>query len=197
MPTRFGPGDVGFFDRVALVYDLAMPAARVGLLRDGFAFADRRIERVMDLAGGTGRAASGLAGAGFDPIVVDASSGMLRRAREAGHDAVCGDAGALPLRDDTVDAAVIVDALHHLPDPESALAAARGVIRPGGVLVVQEFNPGTHRGRVLAAAERFVGFDSTFRTPEELCASLSAAGFEARLVREGFGYVVVGRVPHP
>ena len=196
MASRFGPGDVSFFDRVANLYDLAMPAARVGVLRDGFAFADRRIERVVDLAGGTGRAASGRAGAGFDPSVVDASPGRLRRGRATGHDAVRGDVGALPLGDDTVDAAVIVDALHHLPDPESALAAAREVIRPGGVLVVQEFHPGTRRGRALAAAERFVGFDSTFRAPEELCASLSAAGFEARVVCEGFGYVVVGRVPH-
>jgi demethylmenaquinone methyltransferase/2-methoxy-6-polyprenyl-1,4-benzoquinol methylase len=195
MGSRFGPGDVRFFDRVADLYDLVMPSATIGPLRDGFAFADRRIERVVDLAGGTGRAANGLAAAGFDPLVVDISPGMLRRAREAGHDAVRGDAGSLPLRDDAVDAVVVVDALHHLPDPETALAAARAVLRPGGVVVVQEFGPWTARGKALGALERFVGFDSTFWPPAELCALLSAAGFEARIVREGFEYVVVGRVP--
>ena len=195
MGSRFGPGDVRFFDRVADLYDLVMPVARIGPLRDGFAFADRRIERVVDLAGGTGRAADGLADAGFDPIVVDISAGMLRRARKAGHDTVRGDAGSLPLRDDAADAAVIVDALHHLPDPEAALASARAVLRPGGVVVVQEFGPRTIRGRALFAAERLVGFDSTFWTPDELCTLLSTAGFEARIVREGFEYVVVGRVP--
>jgi demethylmenaquinone methyltransferase/2-methoxy-6-polyprenyl-1,4-benzoquinol methylase len=149
------------------------------------------------LAGGTGRAADGLADAGFDPVVVDISAGMLRRARGAGHHAVRGDAGSLPLRADAIDAAVIVDALHHLPDPEAALEAVRAVLRPGGVVVIQEFGPQTIRGQALVAAERLVGFDSTFWTPEELCALLSDAGFEARIVREGFEYVVAGRVPQP
>jgi demethylmenaquinone methyltransferase/2-methoxy-6-polyprenyl-1,4-benzoquinol methylase len=195
MSSRFGRGDVRFFDRIAGLYDLAMPSASVGLLRDGFVFADRRIERVADVAGGTGRAAAGLSNAGFDPIVVDISGGMLRRARAAGHDVVRGDAGALPLRDDAVDAAVIVDALHHLPEPDAALSAARRVIAPGGVVVVQEFHPETIRGRGLVAAERLVGFDSTFWPPEALCELVADAGFEARIGREGFDYAVVGRVP--
>ncbi|MBB6646275.1 class I SAM-dependent methyltransferase [Halobellus ruber] len=195
MSSRFGPGDVRFFDRIAGLYDLVMPSARIGPLREGLAFADRRIGRVVDLAGGTGRASDGLAAAGFDPVVVDRSAGMLRRAREAGHAAVSGDAEALPLCDDAVDAAVIVDALHHLPDPDAGLTEARRVIRPGGVVVVQEFDPRSYRGRLLEAAERLVGFDSTFRAPEALCDRLDDAGFEPRIVREGFEYVVLGRVP--
>ena len=195
MSSRFGPGDVRFFDRVARLYDVAMPPARVGRLRDAFAFADRPIDRVIDLAGGTGRASRGLARVGIDPVVVDVSAGMLARARAAGHEAVRGDAGDLPIADDAVDAAVVVDALHHLPDPMAGLAEAARVVRPGGVLVVQEFHPRGVRGRALVAAEELVGFDPTFWTPEELCEALSEAGFEARIVREGFGYVVVGRVP--
>ncbi|WP_144900836.1 class I SAM-dependent methyltransferase [Halobellus captivus] len=195
MSSRFGPGDVRFFDRLARLYDLAMPPARVRPLRGGFAFADRPIERVLDLAGGTGRASRGLRPTGIDPVVVDISAGMLTRARDAGHAVVRGDVGRLPIADDSVDAAVVVDALHHLPDPGAGLSEAARVIRPGGVLVVQEFHPRTPLGRVLVAAERAVGFDSTFWTPEELCAVLSEAGFEARIVREGFEYVVVGRIP--
>ena len=195
MSSRFGPGDVRFFDRVAGLYDLAMPSARIGPLREGFVFADREIDRLVDLAGGTGRASAGLAAAGFDPVVVDRSAGMLRRARDAGHGTVRGDAEALPIRDDAVDAAVIVDALHHLPDPASGLAEAFRVLRPGGVVVVQEFDPRSYRGRGLVAAEHLVGFDSTFWEPEALCARLADAGFDPRIVREGFEYVVVGRVP--
>jgi demethylmenaquinone methyltransferase/2-methoxy-6-polyprenyl-1,4-benzoquinol methylase len=195
MSSRFGPGDVRFFDRIAGLYDLVMPSARIGPLREGLAFADRRVDRLVDLAGGTGRAADGLASVGFDPVVVDRSAGMLRRARREGHVTVRGDAGALPLRDDAVDAAVIVDALHHFPDPDAGLAEARRVIRTGGVVVVQEFDPRRYRGQALVAAERLVGFDSTFWAPEALCDRLAAAGFEPRIVREGFEYVVLGRVP--
>ncbi|MFA1610881.1 class I SAM-dependent methyltransferase [Halobellus rubicundus] len=192
---RFGSGDVRFFDRVARLYDAAMPRARVGPFADAFAFADRPIERVLDLAGGTGRASRGLAALGVDAVVVDASAGMLARARDAGHPTVCADVTRLPVRTDAVDAAVVVDALHHVPDPDAALEAAARVVRPGGVLVVQEFHPRGLRGRALVAAERAVGFDSTFWRPAELCERLAAAGFEPRIAREGFDYVVVGRVP--
>jgi demethylmenaquinone methyltransferase/2-methoxy-6-polyprenyl-1,4-benzoquinol methylase len=197
MSRLFGPGDVRFFDRIARLYDLAMPPAKTGALCDAFAFADRPIDRVLDLAGGTGRASRGLARRGFAPVVVDASAGMLARARDAGHEAVRGDAGALPLRDDAVDATVVVDALHHLPAPAGALAEAARVVAPGGVVVVQEFHPRTLLGRVLVAGERAIGFDSTFWTPEVLCGELSDVGLDARIVREGFDYVVVGRVPTP
>ncbi|MFB6251851.1 MAG: class I SAM-dependent methyltransferase [Halobellus sp.] len=193
--SRFGRGDVDFFDRIARLYDTAMPPVRARPLADAFAFAKRSIDRVVDLAGGTGRASRGLARVGYDPIVLDVSAGMLSRARDAGHETVRGDAERVPFGDDTIDATVVVDALHHLPDPQSGLEAAARIVRPGGVVAIQEFHPRGIRGRALVAAEAAVGFDSTFWTPEELCVSLSAAGLEARIVKEGFDYVVVGRVP--
>ncbi|ERH11935.1 MAG: hypothetical protein J07HB67_00946, partial [halophilic archaeon J07HB67] len=54
---RHGPGDVRFFDRVAGLYDLVVPSASPADLRAGLRFADRPVERVVDAAGGTGRAA--------------------------------------------------------------------------------------------------------------------------------------------
>ncbi|SDY10582.1 class I SAM-dependent methyltransferase [Halobellus clavatus] len=197
MASRFGRGDVDFFDRIARLYDAAMPPSRPGPFVDAFAFATQPIDRVVDLAGGTGRAARGLATVGYEPVVVDVSAGMLSRARAAGHETVRGDAERLPFGDDTVDAAVVVDALHHIPDPQAGLREAARVVRPGGVVAVQEFHPRGIRGRALVAAEAAVGFDSTFWTPDELCGALSTAGFEARIVREGFDYVAVGRVPEP
>lgn len=183
-----------FFDRVAGLYDLAMPSADVDALRDGLSFARRPVERVLDVAGGTGRASRALAGEGFAPVVVDRSSGMLARARGDGYAAVRADAGRLPFRDGSVDAVVVVDALHHLPDPERAVREAARVVAPGGAVVVQEFGPRTLRGRGLVLAERAVGFDSQFWTPEELCDLFERAGLTARLVSGGFEYVVAGRV---
>jgi demethylmenaquinone methyltransferase/2-methoxy-6-polyprenyl-1,4-benzoquinol methylase len=195
MSWLFGPGDVRFFDRIARLYDLAMPAARADPLRAGLAFARRPVDRVLDVGGGTGRAARALADHGFDPVVVDVSAGMLARARRDGQSVVRADAARLPVRTDAAEAVVVVDALHHLPDPEAAVAEAARVVAPGGVLVVQEFDPETLLGRGLVAAERAAQFDSTFWTPAELCEAFEAAGLDARVVREGFEYVVVGRVP--
>nr|WP_284062503.1 class I SAM-dependent methyltransferase [Halobaculum sp. SYNS20] len=191
----FGHGDVGFFDRIAPLYDAVMPPARAEDLRAGLAFAHRRVERVVDLGGGTGRASRTLRDIALDPVVVDYSAGMLRRAREAGIPGVRADAATLPLRDASVDAVVVTDALHHFPDPEAAIREGSRVLAPGGVLVIREFDPATRRGRALATLESLSGMDSTFYTPGSLTTLLEDAGLRGRVVDPGFGYTVVGVRP--
>jgi demethylmenaquinone methyltransferase/2-methoxy-6-polyprenyl-1,4-benzoquinol methylase len=193
-----GPGDVRFFDRVARLYDRLAPSTDAEPLWAGLARADRPVERVVDLAGGTGRAARAVAAPVGrvrlpEAVVVDASRPMLARAAERGTPAVQGDAGRLPVRDSTVDAVVVLDALHHLPDQEAALAEARRVLRPGGVLVIREFDPRTLRGRALVAAERAVGFRSTFRGPDGWAAAVGDAGLSASVLDRGFAFTVVGK----
>lgn len=197
-----GVHDARFFEWGAPVYDLVMPAADRGDLAAGLAAAERPVERVLDVGGGTGRAASALARdtrevAGRDVTVVDASAGMLAEARANGLPAVRGDAARLPFRDDSVDAVVVVDALHHFPDRDGALAEARRVLRPGGVLVVRDFDPETLRGRLLVAAEHAVGFASAFDAPDDCAARLAHAGLDARVLDRGFTYTVVGIEPGP
>ncbi|WP_313695551.1 class I SAM-dependent methyltransferase [Halorarum halobium] len=190
-----GHGDVRFFDAVAAGYDRVMPAATPEDLRAGLAFAHRPLERVLDVGGGTGRAARALGGRGIDPIVVDLSVGMLARARNAGHPVVRADAGALPIGDGTVDAVVVTDALHHFPAPELALADCVHVLAHGGVLLVREFDPTTRRGRLLAATEHLVGMDSRFFASEDLASVLETLGLRSYVVHPGFGYTVVGVKP--
>ncbi|WP_442978298.1 class I SAM-dependent methyltransferase [Salarchaeum sp. III] len=165
-----------------------MPAAERAPLAAGLAYAERDVERVLDLGGGTGRAARALGGA----TVVDASRGMLERAADAGLPCVRGDVGALPIDSASVDAAVVVDALHHFPDILGALAEAARVLRPGGVLVVREFDPTTVRGRLLEVAEHAIRFESTFHAPGGLCGLLAGAGFAPHVVERGFAYTVAG-----
>ncbi|WP_135302488.1 class I SAM-dependent methyltransferase [Haloarcula amylovorans] len=183
-------GDVGRFDRFAWAYDRVMPPARASKLRRGLTTADRDIHRVLDVGGGSGRAVRAL-----DlprRVVVDAAPGMLRQARRHGLDAVVGDAGRLPIATASVDAVLIVDALHHMGAVEDVLTEARRVLRPGGVLVVREFDPRTLRGRAVVAAEHLVGFESTFFRPDELATRMATAEFAPHVVERGFGYTVAG-----
>ncbi|MES3162433.1 MAG: methyltransferase domain-containing protein [Halorubrum sp.] len=186
-----GVGDVRFFDRVAPLYDRVMPAADGSVFAAGLERAERPIERLLDVGGGSGRAAAALTGP--EITVVDAAIGMLSRAdRVRGLSTVAGDAGRLPFRDAAVDAVLIVDAFHHLPDQGAALLEAARVLAPGGVLVIREFDPTHPLGRALAAAEHAIGMRSQFRTPDALATDLDAAGFDPAVVDRGFGYTVSG-----
>ncbi|WP_435074656.1 class I SAM-dependent methyltransferase [Halorubrum sp. HHNYT27] len=186
-----GLGDVGFFDRMAPLYDRVMPPANGEALAAGLAHATRPIDRLLDVGGGSGRAAAALTGP--EITVVDASLGMLDRARGVrGLSAVAGDAGRLPFRDASVDAVMIVDAFHHLPDQEAALREAARVLAPGGALVIREFDPDHPLGRALVAAENAIRMTSQFKTPRNLAAALDDAGFDPRIVDRGFGYTVAG-----
>ena len=206
-----GFGDVRFFDRLAPIYDLVMPAADRAALTAGLARVEGPLDHLLDLGGGSGRAT--IAVDVPKRTVVDVSRPMLRRAysRQPGETgrrlgrpaegvagplgAVQGDARGLPLADDAVDAAIVVDAFHHMPDHRAVIAEAARVIRPGGAFVVREFDPSHPLGWGLVRAEHAIGMQSTFRTPEELADLLADAGFDVSLLDGGFQYTVVGSVP--
>lgn len=197
-----GPGDVRFFDRLARLYDLLVPDARAAPLREGLALAERPVARLVDVGGGSGRAARAIgAGDGHgsaeraaapERIVLDAAPGMLRRAREHGLETVAGDAGRLPFRDASVDAVTIVDALHHLPDAGAALDECSRILAPGGALVIREFDPRTLPGKGLVVGERLSGFGSQFFAPDVLADSVERAGLDVHVLDRGFGYTVAG-----
>jgi Methylase involved in ubiquinone/menaquinone biosynthesis len=198
-----GIGDVRFFDQFAKVYDWVMPAADRHLLTAALSRADGDINRVFDFGGGTGRATIAVDAA--ERTVVDISRPMLRRARtrtESGPGrpddpagplaTLQGDAGALPVGDDTVDAAIVVDAFHHMPAQAAVVSEAQRVIRPGGVFVVREFDPSHPLGWVLARGEGVIGMDSTFYPPADLTEMLTDAGFSVEVLDSGFEYTLVG-----
>lgn len=98
---------------------------------------------VLEVGGGGGLEAVHLKNMGLTLIESDISVGMVKRSRKraiaAGQDSssvfvVC-DAEQLPCPDQSLDAVLIVAALHHLPSPELFFAAASRALKPGGLLV--------------------------------------------------------------
>lgn len=186
------PGDLPYFDRMAPVYDLFMPAADAETFAAALDRADRPIERVLDVGGGTGRAARAIDAP--RRVVFDASAEMLARVPE-GIETVRGDAREPPFHPESVDAALIVDAFHHLPESQQVLDAVATLLRPGGVLIVTEFDPSTLRGRVLEAGEHLIGMESRFYTSTDLVRALSETGLRATIIASGFGYTVAATKP--
>jgi ubiquinone/menaquinone biosynthesis C-methylase UbiE len=105
-----------------------------------------RFERVLELGAGTGFFCINLALAGCldgaTITVTDISQGMLDVCVENGRrhgvelQARAGDAEALPFDDASFDLVIGHAFLHHMPDPEAALAEAFRVLAPGGTLVI-------------------------------------------------------------
>ena len=130
---------LGDYSNQARAYDdtrAASPSV-LGPLRDALDGAPGW--RLADIGGGTGNYARALRADGWEPVVIDREPAMLARAADKGLTTMVGDAQALPLEDECVDAAMLVSMLHHVEDPALALAEARRVLRPGGRLAIQVF----------------------------------------------------------
>lgn len=99
---------------------------------------------VFVVSGGGGVEACRLKDMGLTVIESDIAVGMVKRARRRAADdgqnaravfVVC-DAEQLPCPDQSLDAILIVAALHHLPSPGRFFAAANRALKPGGQLVI-------------------------------------------------------------
>ncbi|MFI8894231.1 class I SAM-dependent methyltransferase [Streptomyces paradoxus] len=97
---------------------------------------------VLDLGCGTGSLSLLASEQGHRVTGVDLSPAMVTLAREklAGRDAVflVGDAAAPPVGEQRFDAVLVRHVLWALPDPARALRHWRGLLRPGGRLVLVE-----------------------------------------------------------
>src|ERR1700730_11874914 len=101
---------------------------------------------VGDLGCGTGVVSAALASFVARVVAVDASPAMLQAARKRlrGFDNIDlrrGELEALPIDDARLDAATLMLVLHHVPEPERALAEVARVLKPGGRLIVVDMLP--------------------------------------------------------
>lgn len=146
----------GVFDSVAERYDLMNDLMSGGAHRlwKRFALAVANLrpgQRALDVAGGSGDLAAGLArqvGPRGLVVLSDINAAMLARGRDRLLDAglvrqvqcVQADAQSLPFPDASFDCVTIGFGLRNVTDKPAALAAMRRVLRPGGQLLVLEFS---------------------------------------------------------
>jgi ubiquinone/menaquinone biosynthesis C-methylase UbiE len=135
---------------------------------------------VLEVGCGTGLLLERIAGFARSAKGIDLSAGMLEKARSRGLDVTLGSATELPFADASFDVACSFKVLPHVRDIDRALAEMARVVRPGGTLVVELYNPYSFRGLVKnllpagAISEKtkedavYTRFDNPFRVPDLL-----------------------------
>lgn len=154
--------------------------------------------RLLDIGGGTGRVAGALAGLIDTTVVGDLSRPMLRQAqRKSGQSLhpVATQSEALPFPDGTFHRALVVDALHHFIDQRRTIAELARVLRPDGILVVEEPDVSRRIIRGVARTEQLFRMRSQFHPPPVIAEMMTAAGFSARIAeRDRFRAWIVGEL---
>jgi ubiquinone/menaquinone biosynthesis C-methylase UbiE len=134
---------------------------------------------VADLGCGTGQVTELLAPFVAQVIAVDESAGMLaaarKRLREQENVTVReGDLAALPIDDDTLDAALIFLVLHYTAEPADVLAEACRVLKPGGRVLIVDMMPHDRADFRDQMGHVWQGFG-----PEEMTRWAESAGLRA------------------
>ncbi|MBE1491413.1 class I SAM-dependent methyltransferase [Plantactinospora soyae] len=93
--------------------------------------------RILDAGCGPGHLALALGRAGYAVTAVDTDPEAVTAASGLGVDAVEADISRY--EDDPFDAVLFSLSLHHMTDLAAAVERARALLRPGGILVVDEF----------------------------------------------------------
>lgn len=125
--------------------------------------------RVLDAGGGTGRIAQLLAREGARLTIADVSRGMLRQAiRKGGLGPTQAAVERLPFPDASFERVLMVDALHHVYDPQQTVNELVRVLRPGGRLVIQEPDVERFGVKLLALGEKLLLFRSHFLDGERI-----------------------------
>jgi SAM-dependent methyltransferase len=90
--------------------------------------------------------------------VLERAKGLAERRRVTNVEWKKGDLLRLPLRDATIDVAMLSQSLHHASDPERAVAEAARILRPGGRLLILDLKAHAEAWVRPRFGDRHLGF---------------------------------------
>ncbi len=118
---------------------------------------------LLEVGCGTGLLLARFGGFAKRAVGMDLSEGMLEHARARGLEVKHGSATSLPFPDASFDVACSFKVLAHIPDIDRALHEMFRVVKPGGVVIGEFYNPHS----VRALAKRIAGAQRIGKTYDE------------------------------
>jgi ubiquinone/menaquinone biosynthesis C-methylase UbiE len=95
--------------------------------------------RLLEIGCGGGDLALALKNRGFNVRAIDISAEAIESAKQKGVDAECAD--ILTYKDQPFDIVLFTRSLHHIEPLDDAVTAAKNLLKPGGVLLIEDFLP--------------------------------------------------------
>jgi SAM-dependent methyltransferase len=127
--------------------------------------------RVADIGCGEGYLTVEAARWASRVIAIDRSRAVLARARSLASKRrvsniiwKCADIERLPLRDASVDVALLSQALHHAADPQLAIHEAARILTPGGRVLILDLREHEEAWVTERLGDRWLGFSETTLT---------------------------------
>lgn len=175
-----------FFDLTSPVFDQVAFGSRRSYEKIAALGDFKDSDRVLDLGGGSGRIARFFVGKVQEVAVADSSRGMNAYCQKRqGLSCVLCNAEQLPFKDGSFDKVIIVDAFHHFGDPQAVAREVVRVLKAGGRLIIEEYNPKRFGGFLIRLVEKFLNMHSRFYAPKELQEFWVGEGFGVEVVDEG------------
>ena len=135
----------------------------------------KKTDKVLDYGGGTGRVAEQIKNKIAKVLVADPAFKMLKRAKKKNLETILINDLPTALESESFDTALAIDSLHHFRYQWAGLMEIYRVLKPGGVLIIEEPHPKTWVRLALWIENIFERVH--FFTPEELQLLVIKIGF--------------------
>jgi ubiquinone/menaquinone biosynthesis C-methylase UbiE len=153
---------------------------------------------ILDAGGGTGRVAQFFRDKATQVLVADQSFEMLKEAQKKyGLHTICSNTENLPLKDNSLDCIIMVDALHHVMNQANTAAELWRILKPGGRMIIEEPDVRTFVVKLIALAEKLALMRSHFLSPPEIADLFHSPNARVQIEADGpTAWIIVDKQGH-
>ena len=143
--------------------------------------------KLLDVGGGTGRVAGFLTDLTDEVYLADLSHKMLQESLPKNNLVpVCSHSEYLPFPDASFERIIMIDALHHVCSQEQTAAELWRVLKPGGMIIIEEPDISHWGVKLVALGEKIALMRSHFLSPGEIRALFAEVSPEIRTHQDGY-----------